>query len=130
MQAWHDLPEPKDLKPGEVVHGRAGDEDVLVVNHSGELRAFINRCGRMNAPLDLGTFKSGVLKCLQHSAVSEARSGEVRGKPVLSMPGKDELPPEFLEAMARKAPIFARTERRPLTPLPVESISGNVRVFV
>ena len=129
MQAWHDLPEAKNLKPGEVVHGRAGDEDVLVVSHSGELRAFINRCGHMNAPLDLGTFKSGVLKCPQHSAVFDAdRRGA--GAAVLSMPGMDELPPEFLEAMARRAPMFARTESRPLIPLPVESSNGNVCVFV
>ncbi|MFZ0699976.1 MAG: Rieske 2Fe-2S domain-containing protein [Thermoplasmata archaeon] len=130
MQAWHNVPEAKDLKHGEMTHGRAGGEDVLVVNNAGELRAFINRCGHMNAPLDLGTFKSGVLKCAQHNAVFDARTGDVRGPPVLSMPGMDKLPPEFMEAMARMAPIFARTECRPLTPLPVEQVSGNVRVFV
>lgn len=103
---------------------------MLVVNHAGELRAFINRCGHMNAPLDLGTFKSGVLKCPQHNAVFDARTGDVRGQPALSMPGMDKLPPEFLEAMARMAPVFARTECRPLTPLPIESVNGNVRVYV
>lgn len=89
MQAWHDLPEAKNLKPGEVVHGRAGDEDVLVVSHSGELRAFINRCGHMNAPLDLGTFKSGVLKCPQHSAVFDAdRRGARAARPLHAGDGR------------------------------------------
>jgi nitrite reductase/ring-hydroxylating ferredoxin subunit len=130
MQAWHEVPEAKNLKPGEMTHARTGDEEVLVVNLGGDLRAFVNRCGHMNAPLDLGTFKSGVLKCPQHNAVFDARTGEVRGQPVLSMPGMDKLPAEFLEAMARMAPVFARVECRPLTPLPIEVMSGNVRVFV
>lgn len=128
--AWHEIHEAKALKPGEMTHGKANGEDVLVLNVTGELRAFVNRCGHMNAPLDLGTFKSGVLKCPQHNAVFDARTGEVRGPPVLTMPGMDKLPPELLEAMARMGPIFARTECRPLTPLPVETANGTVRVFV
>ncbi|MGP8074263.1 MAG: Rieske (2Fe-2S) protein [Thermoplasmata archaeon] len=130
MAAWHDITEAQNLKPGEMVHGRAGGEDVLVVNNAGEFRSFINRCGHMNAPLDLGSFKSGVLKCPQHNAVFDARTGEVRGPPSMSMPGMEKLPPEILERMAAMAPIFARTECRPLTPLPVEHAGGKVRVFV
>ncbi len=130
MHAWHEIPEAKSLKAGEMVHGRAGSEDVLVLNQAGALHAFINRCGHMNAPLDLGTFKSGVVKCPQHNAVFDAKTGEVRGQPVLSMPGMDKLPPEFLEAIARMGPIFARTECRPLTPLPIEVDDGKVRVFL
>ncbi|MCI4334531.1 MAG: Rieske (2Fe-2S) protein [Thermoplasmata archaeon] len=130
MQAWQEVVEAKHLKPGEMAHGRAGGEDVLVLNLSGELRAYINRCGHMNAPLDLGTFKSGVIKCPQHNAVFDARTGEVRAQPILGLPGMDKLPPEFLEAMAKMAPVFARTECRPLTPLAVESTGGAVRVFV
>jgi nitrite reductase/ring-hydroxylating ferredoxin subunit len=130
MQAWHEIHEAKGLKPGEMTHGKASGEDVLVLNLGGELHAYVNRCGHMNAPLDLGTFKSGVVKCAQHNAVFDARTGEVRGQPQLSMPGMDKLPPEFMEAMARMAPIFARTECRPLTPLPLEMSNGTVRVFV
>jgi nitrite reductase/ring-hydroxylating ferredoxin subunit len=130
MQAWYEVHEAKALKAGEMTHGRAGGEDVLVLNQSGEFHAYVNRCGHMNAPLDLGTFKSGVVKCPQHSAVFDARTGEVRGQPVLAMAGMDKLPPEFLERMAQMAPIFARTECRPLTPLPIDVANGVVRVFV
>lgn len=130
MKSWHEIHEAKSLKPGEMTHGKANGEEVLVLNHAGEIHAFIDRCGHMNAPLDLGTFKSGVLRCPQHNAVFDARTGEVRGQPVLSMPGMDQLPPELMEAMARMAPIFARTECRPLTPLPVEISGSTVRVFV
>jgi nitrite reductase/ring-hydroxylating ferredoxin subunit len=130
MQAWHEVHQAKDLKPGAMTHGNARGEDILVLNQAGEIRAFVNRCGHMNAPLDLGTFKSGVLKCPQHNAVFDARTGEVRGQSVLAMGGMDTLPPEFLEAMSRMAPIFARTECRPLAPLPTEASEGEVRVFV
>jgi len=130
MQAWHEVHEAKGLKSGGMTHGRAGGEDVLVVNHAGELHAFVNRCGHENAPLDLGTFKSGVLRCPQHSAVFDARTGEVRGQPVMAMPGMDKLPPELLEMMAKLGPVMARIECRPLTPLAVEVTSGSVRVFV
>lgn len=130
MQQWHDIAEAKHLKPGEMAHGRAAGEDVLVLNQDGQFRAFINRCGHMNAPLDLGTFKSGVIKCPQHNAVFDARTGEVRGQPVLSMSGMEKLPPEFMERMAAMAPIFARTECRPLVALPVDASKEQVRVFV
>jgi nitrite reductase/ring-hydroxylating ferredoxin subunit len=130
MPEWNVIAEAKELKPGEMAHGRAGPEDVLVVNVDGAMHAFVNRCGHMNAPLDLGTFKSGVLKCPQHSAVFDARTGEIRAPPVMSMAGMDQLPKEFVERMAKMGPIFARIECRPLTPLPVESLKGIVRVFV
>jgi nitrite reductase/ring-hydroxylating ferredoxin subunit len=130
MPTWNEIGKAKDLAPGEMMHQRAGGEDVLLLNQDGEFHAFINRCGHMNAPLDLGTFKSGVIKCAQHNAVFDARTGEVRGPPVMTMRGMDKLPPEFLEAMAKMAPIFARIECRPLTPLPVEVSNGTVRVFV
>lgn len=86
----------------------------------------------MNAPLDLGTFKSGVLKCAQHNAVFEPKTGEVRGPPVRSMPGVElsKLPKEFIEAMARMAPIFERTKCLPLTPLPVSVVDQKVRVWL
>ncbi|MCI4346498.1 MAG: Rieske (2Fe-2S) protein [Thermoplasmata archaeon] len=131
MGTWHEVAEAKGLKAEEMTHGRAGDEDVLVVNTAGVMHAYINRCGHMNAPLDLGTFKSGVLKCPQHNAVFDARTGQVRGQPLhAAMPGTDQLPAEFKAALARMGPIFARIECKPLTPLPVEVSDGSVRVFV
>jgi nitrite reductase/ring-hydroxylating ferredoxin subunit len=113
-----------------MTHRRAGVEDVLVMNHAGELHAFMSRCGHENAPLDLGTFKSGVLKCPQHNAVFDVRTGEVRGPPVMAMPGMDQLPPELLEMMAKLDPDMARIECHPLTLLAVEVTNGSVRVFV
>ncbi|MCI4364270.1 MAG: Rieske (2Fe-2S) protein [Thermoplasmata archaeon] len=131
MGSWHEVVEAKGLKTDEMTHGRAGGEDVLVVNTAGAWHAYINRCGHMNAPLDLGTFKSGVLKCPQHNAVFDARTGAVRGQPVhAAMPGLEQLPAEFKEALARMGPIFARIECKPLAPLPIEVSNDSVRVFV
>ena len=132
MQSWHEVHEATGLKPGEMTHGAANGEGILIVNVVGELRAYINRCGHMNAPLDLGEFKSGVIKCAQHNAVFDARTGEVRGQPVMGRPGVDmtKLPPELLEMMTKMAPIMARIECRPLVPVPIEFSSGRVRVWV
>jgi nitrite reductase/ring-hydroxylating ferredoxin subunit len=131
MATWNELAEAKGLQTGMMTHGRAGGQDILVVNTAGELHAFINRCGHMNAPLDLGTFKSGVLKCPQHNAVFDARTGEVRGQPIHNtMDGMGELPAAFKEAMARMGPIFARIECQPLTPVPLEVTDGRVRVYI
>jgi nitrite reductase/ring-hydroxylating ferredoxin subunit len=132
MQSWHEVHEAKGLKSGEMTHGKAGDEDILVLNHGGGFYAYINRCGHMNAPLDLGEFKGAVIKCALHNAVFDARTGEVRGQPIMSRAGMDmsKLPPEFLESMMKMAPIMARVECRPLTPVPVESSGSTVRVWV
>jgi 3-phenylpropionate/trans-cinnamate dioxygenase ferredoxin subunit len=130
MKIWREVKEARDLKPGEMTHGSAGGSDILVVNQDGEFRAFINSCGHMNVPLDLGNFKSGVLKCPQHNAVFDARTGEVRGQPVMEREGMEKLPPEILERMSKMAPIMARTECRPLTPLPVDAQKGVVRVYI
>jgi nitrite reductase/ring-hydroxylating ferredoxin subunit len=132
VQAWYEIEGAAVLKAGEMTHAERNGEDVLVLNVEGSFHAFLNRCGHMNAPLDLGTFKSGVIKCAQHSAVFDAKTGEVRGQPVLSMPGVDlsKLPPEFLKAMERMGPIFARTPCRALTPVPLETSAGKLRVWV
>ena len=54
MKSWQEIHEAKGLKPGEMTHGKANGEEVLVLNQAGEIHAFIDRCGHMNAPLDLG----------------------------------------------------------------------------
>lgn len=131
MRAWHELQEAKNLKPGEMTHGRAGGEGVLVVSLAGELRAFANRCGHMNAPLDLGTFKSGVLKCPLPNAVFDARTGEVRGQPILTAPAHpDKLSPGAPRVDDSPGPDL-RTDRVP-APRPARSrvVNGTVHVFV
>jgi nitrite reductase/ring-hydroxylating ferredoxin subunit len=132
LRDWREIKDATDLKPGEMTHGTAGGEDVLVLNVDGEFRAFVNRCGHMNAPLDLGTFKSGAIKCPQHNAVFDARTGEVRGPPQMTGAGMDmsKLPKEILERMMQMRPIMERTACRPLTPLPVDARPGAVRVWV
>lgn len=132
MRSWQAIKEGSNLKSGEMAHGRAEGQDVLVLNVDGEFRAFVNRCGHMNAPLDLGTFKSGVIKCAQHNAVFDARTGEVRGPPQMTGAGMDlsKLPKEFLDRMMAMRPIMERTECLPLTPLPVEAHDGAVLVWI
>lgn len=34
MKSWHEVSEAMELKPGEMTHGLAGGEDVLVLNQA------------------------------------------------------------------------------------------------
>jgi toluene monooxygenase system ferredoxin subunit len=131
MSTWQDVPAAAHLKPGEMTHHALGTTDVLVLNVDGELRAFVNRCGHMNAPLDLGTLKGSALKCPAHNAVFDARTGEIRGEPVMGMHGLDPtaLPKALLDQMARMGPIMARTACLPLTPLPIAVSKETVQVW-
>jgi len=130
MPDWHEIPDAKALQPGEMVHSMAGTEDVLVLNEGGDLRAYLNRCGHMNVPLDLGTLKSGVLMCAQHNACFDARSGAIRSPPVRRPLPADALPKEMAAALQRTEANLARVICKPLTPLPMDRTGGTVRVFV
>ena len=132
MQSWYEIPNASELKPGEMTHASANGEDIIVLNVGGEFRAFVNRCGHANAPMDLGTFKSGVIKCPQHNAVFDAKTGEVRGQHQMTGAGMDmsKLPKEFLDHMMALRPVLERVACRPLTPLPITVGEGKVRVWV
>jgi nitrite reductase/ring-hydroxylating ferredoxin subunit len=131
MAAWHEIPGAAALESGEMIHHEVDGTDILVLHRDGAWSAFVNRCGHMNAPLDLGTFKGGVLKCPLHNAVFDAITGEVRGPPVLGGSGVDpaRLPAEMQAYLARAAPIMGRVGCAPLTPLPLVASPGSVRVF-
>ncbi len=132
MNAWHEVAAAPALKPGEMTHAQVGTKDILVVNVDGQFHAFVNRCGHQNAPMDQGTFKSGVLKCPLHNAVFDARTGEVRGPPVFGGSGFDpaQLPKPLLEALGRTMAIVTKIPCEPLTPVPVDAGAGQLKVWV
>jgi nitrite reductase/ring-hydroxylating ferredoxin subunit len=107
-----------------------GGTKIALVHGASGIRAFEDRCGHMSAPVSIGTFKSGVIKCALHSAVFDAETGAVRGQPQLPTGGASNLPPEFAEAMAKMGQIMARIRCEPLRPYPVAVESGSVMVFV
>jgi nitrite reductase/ring-hydroxylating ferredoxin subunit len=130
MTGWHNATEAKNLPPGTMKGVEVGDSKVLLVHGASGIRAFEDRCGHMSAPLSLGTFKSGVVKCALHSAVFDAETGAVRGQPIMRMEGFDTLPPEMIEAFAAAGQIMAQIRCETLRPFPAAVENGQVLVFV
>jgi len=107
----------------------AGTKVLLAHGPSG-IRAFEDRCGHMSAPMSIGTFKSGVIKCALHSAVFDAETGAVVGQPQMHMDGASKLPPELMEAMMKMGQIMAQIRCDPMRPFPVAIESGAIMVYV
>jgi nitrite reductase/ring-hydroxylating ferredoxin subunit len=132
MKAWREEEGLGRLKPGEMAHGTSNGSEVLILNVDGFHHAFFNRCGHMSAPLDMGVFKSGVIKWPLHNAVFGAHTGVARGQPRLGGEGMDmsKLPKDFVERLMSTMPIMERIACNPLTPLPLELHEGKIRVWV
>jgi nitrite reductase/ring-hydroxylating ferredoxin subunit len=102
---------------------------VVPVHGPSGIRAFEDRCGHMSAPVSIGSFKSGVIKCALHAAVFDAETGAVRGQPQMHAP-TGQLPPEMLEAVAKMGQIMAQIRCEPLRPFPVAVEGGQIRVYI
>jgi nitrite reductase/ring-hydroxylating ferredoxin subunit len=130
MSAWYKAADAKDVPPGTMKGAEVGGTKVLLVHGASGIRGFEDRCGHMSAPLSIGSFKSGVIKCALHSAVFDAETGAVRGQPQMHMGGASNLPPEFVEAMAKMGEIMAQIRCETLRPFPVAVESGSVMIYV
>jgi nitrite reductase/ring-hydroxylating ferredoxin subunit len=130
MTGWYKAVESKELAAGSMKGVEVAGVKVLLVHGSSGIRAFEDRCGHMSAPLSLGTFKSGVIKCALHSAVFDAETGAVRGQPQLHVAGADKLPPEMMEAMAKMGELMGQIRCEPVRPFPVAVEGGQVLVYV
>lgn len=130
MSQWETIAETKEIPQGTMKGFDVAGTKVLLVHGASGIRAFEDRCGHMSAPLSLGTFKSGVIKCALHSAVFDAETGAVRGQPQMHAPDASKLPPDFLQAMAQMGQIMAQIRCENIRPFPVAVESGSVKVFV
>lgn len=130
MSAWYKVAESTDVPQGTMKGVEVGDTKVVLIHGASGIRGFEDRCGHMSAPMSIGTFKSGVIKCALHSAVFDAETGAVRGQPQMHMGGADKLPPEMVEAMTKMGQIMAQIRCEPLRPFPVAVESGSVMVYV
>jgi toluene monooxygenase system ferredoxin subunit len=129
MSAWYKAVDAKELTQGTMRGVEVAGAKILLVHGSSGVRAFEDRCGHMSAPLSLGTFKSGVIKCALHSAVFDAETGAVRGQPQVHVPTA-QLPPEMMEAMAKMGQIMAQIRCESLRPYPVAVENSQVMVYV
>jgi len=130
MAGWYKASETQELPEGTMKGLEVAGAKVLLVHGPHGIRAFEDRCGHMSAPLSIGTFKSGVLKCALHSAVFNAETGAVRGQPQMRMGGAAQLPPEMVEAMTKMGQIMAQIRCEGIRPYPVAVENGQVMVYV
>ncbi len=130
MSQWYDALEAKQLAAGTMKGVEVGGAKVLLVHGASGIRAFEDRCGHMSAPMSIGTFKSGVLKCALHAAVFDAETGAVRGQPQLHAPPAQSLPPEMVQAFAEMGKVMAQIRCENLRPFPVAIENGRISVFV
>lgn len=84
----------------------------------------------MSAPLSIGEFKSGVIKCALHSAVFDAATGAVRGQPQIHRAAPETLPPEMAQTLRKVAEIQDQIRCEPLHPFPVGEGHGAISVYV
>jgi nitrite reductase/ring-hydroxylating ferredoxin subunit len=129
MSGWYKIADAKELPLGTMKGTEVSGTKVVVVHGPSGIRAFEDRCGHMSAPMSIGSFKSGVLKCALHAAVFDAETGAVRGQPQMHMPSV-QLPPEMMQAMAQMGQIMAQIRCEPLRPYPVAVENGQVMVYV
>ncbi len=129
MSDWHEAALTKDLPQGAMKGVEVAGAKVVLVHGPSGIRAFEDRCGHMSAPVSIGAFKSGVIKCALHAAAFDAETGAVRGQPQMHMPAA-QLPPEMLEAMAKMGEIMSQIRCEPLRPYPVAVEGGQVRVYI
>jgi nitrite reductase/ring-hydroxylating ferredoxin subunit len=130
MTGWFSATDTKELPQGTMKGIEVAGAKVLLVHGPSGIRAFEDRCGHMSAPLSIGTFKSGAIKCALHAAVFDAETGAVRGQPQMHAPGAAQLPPEMMEAMAKMGQIMAQIRCETLRPYPVAVENGHVMVYV
>ena len=130
MSQWYDALDARQLTMGTMKGVEVGGTQVLLVHGASGIRAFEDRCGHMSAPISIGTFKSGVLKCALHAAVFDAETGAVRGQPQMHAPPMEKLPPEMAEALAAMGKVMAQIRCEGLRPYPVAVENGQISVFV
>ena len=129
MTGWFKAADAKELPTGTMKGIEVDGAKVLLVHGSSGIRAFEDRCGHMSAPMSIGTFKAGVVKCALHSAVFDAETGAVRGQPQMHVPSA-QLPPEMMAAMAQMGQIMGQIRCEALRPYPVAVENGHVMVYV
>jgi nitrite reductase/ring-hydroxylating ferredoxin subunit len=130
MTGWYKAADAREVPQGTMKGVEIAGAKVVLVHGSSGIRAFEDRCGHMSALMSTGTFKSGVLKCELHAAVFDAETGAVRGQPQMHAPGAGQLPPEFMDMMAKMGQIMARIRCEPLRPYPVAVEGGHVMVYI
>ena len=84
-----------EIAPGGMKAVELDGNEIVICNCGGKYYAIQQRCGHMNAPLDMGTLDGIYLTCPMHCAQFDITNGEALSGPVPSDIGH-EIPPPFL----------------------------------
>ena len=84
-----------DIAPGGMKAVELDGNEIVICNSGGKYYALQQRCGHMNAPLDMGTLDGIYITCPMHCAQFDITNGETLSGPVPSDIGH-ENPPPFL----------------------------------
>jgi nitrite reductase/ring-hydroxylating ferredoxin subunit len=88
------------MKVDEIAAGgmkavEAEGREIIICNSQGHYYAIEQRCGHMNAPLELGTLHGTILTCPMHFAQFDITTGEALSNPVPRDFGKEVPPPRI-----------------------------------
>ncbi|HEX6559275.1 MAG TPA: FAD-dependent oxidoreductase [Longimicrobiales bacterium] len=98
-----------ELPEGEPVHGKIGDDAVMLVRHGSNVAAFSGQCTHYSGPLAEGLVTGDVVRCPWHHACFSLRSGEAIAAPALNP-----LPRYAVSVRAGVAYVGERMEADPL----------------
>lgn len=75
-----------EIAVGEMKKYDVKENEVTIINLSGEFFAFEDRCPHMNSPLHLGSLEGDEIVCPLHKARFNIRSGKKVSDPKISIP--------------------------------------------
>lgn len=84
LEEWTDAGSEEELHEGGHMVGRAGEVEVLLVRHNGEIKALANRCSHAGWSLAPGKFEDGCVTCPMHGSVFRLEDGTVACGPAAS----------------------------------------------
>jgi nitrite reductase/ring-hydroxylating ferredoxin subunit len=102
---------------------------IALANVNGTIYAVSDRCGHQNAPLSKGTLYENIITCPLHHAQFDVTTGKmISGMVELSLPGMDQAPKEFQDALMAIGEMTSHIRTHNLRSFPGR-VDGK-RIFV
>lgn len=82
-----------EIAPGGMKALALEGHDIIICNCGSNFYALEQRCGHMNAPLEMGTLDGTILTCAMHCAQFDVTTGEALSGPVPAYLGDETILP-------------------------------------
>jgi len=106
----------------------AEGQEIIICNFQGHYYAIEQRCGHMNAPLELGTLHGTILTCPMHFAQFDITTGEALSNPVPRDFGKEVPPPRIARFLQNVGVLMSHVKTCPIRTYETKVESGMVLV--